>query len=206
VRRELRCPLAALGAASLALTAGRLAGELSGGPEWLFGRAAGGGGSLVGIGWLIPVAGAWLGHRLARAGVQPRPRAGSLVGAGVLGVASVFTVAKLWLPVTVGTFLFVVFALMLLAMYAFRAWPELARALLAFALVQRVPVLAITVFAVAGDWGTHYERLAPGSPPMPDAARVLVLCVAQLGLWIPMTLLGGVLAGVLVARRASAAP
>jgi hypothetical protein len=196
--------MAVLGAASLGVTMLRLVGELCGGPEYMFGRAAGGGGSLVGIGWLIPVAGAWFGHRLGCVGAQPRPRAGRIVGAGLLGVAVVFAAGGLLLPVTFGTFLFVAVSLPLLSVCAFRAWPELARALLAFALVQRLPVLAITVLAVAGDWGTHYERLAPGSPPMGDAARALVLCAAQLCLWFPLTLLGGGVAGVLASRRVSA--
>lgn len=196
-------PVAVLGAASLALTAVRLAGELAGGPEWLFGRAAGGGGALVGIGWLIPIAGWWCGRRLAFAGEQPRARATSTLFVRLLGVMTVLTAAKLLLPVTIGTFVFVAATLPLLAVGAYRAWPNLARALLLFAVVQRLPTLAITVVAVANDWGTHYERLAPGSPPMSDAVRTLVLCVAQVCLWFPLTLVVGGFVGVFVARRAS---
>jgi hypothetical protein len=133
--------------------------------------------------------------------MQPRQRAARTIGVGLLGVAIVFVAAKLLLPVTLGTFGFVAATLPLLAVLAWRAWPELARALLGFAALQRLPVLAITVVAVANDWGTHYERLAPGSPPMGDGARTLVLCTAQACLWVPLTLLVGGLAGVLAARR-----
>jgi hypothetical protein len=201
MKRTLRKPLAALGTVSLGVTMLRFCGELWGGPEFLFGRDAGGGGALVGIGWLIPVAGAWFGHRLARAGARPQPRAASTLGAGLLGVGVVFAAAKLLLPVTVATFLLVAGTLPLLSVCAFLAWPELARALLAFAVVQRLPVLAITSMAVVEVCGTHYEKLAPGSPPMGDAARTLVLCAAQLCLWFPLTLLIGGFTGVLAARR-----
>ncbi|MFY9344666.1 MAG: hypothetical protein WAT39_19390, partial [Planctomycetota bacterium] len=60
-------PLLLAAVVTFALTGVRLAGELLGGPEWLFGRAAGGGGALLGIGWLIPVVGAWFGRRLSLA-------------------------------------------------------------------------------------------------------------------------------------------
>ncbi len=202
MRAPLRLPFAILAATTLAITALRLAGELRGWPSWLFGRAAGGGGALVGIGWLLPLAGAWFGQRLAGAGARPRAGALRLVGAGLLGVALVFALATALLPVTAGTFLFVAAALPSLAVLAWRAWPELARALAWFALVQRLPVLAITALAVPGKWGTHYEQLAPGSPPMSDATRTLVLCAAQVCLWIPLTLLVGGFAGLLAARHA----
>jgi hypothetical protein len=200
----LRTPFVLLVLISLAITAARLAGELGEGPPWLFGRAAGGGGALVGIGWLMPVAGAWLGWRLARDGA-PGPRAGALrrVLLAIAGVAVVFVVARLLLPVGFGTFLFAAAALPAFAVVAWRAWPELARPLLLFALAQRVPILVVTVLAVRGAWGTHYELLAPGSPPMSDAARTAVLCTAQLCLWLPLTLLLGGLAGLLAARGAA---
>jgi hypothetical protein len=201
VHPSLRGPFVVLALLSLALTGARLAGELGEGPEWLFARDAGGGGALVGIGWLIPVAGVWFARRLVRAAATP-PRPGALraVLLAVLGVAVVFAVARLLLPVTIGTFLFAAGSPPVFAVLAWRAWPELARALLLFALAQRLPILAITVLAVRGDWGTHYERLAPGSPAMSDAARTLVLCTAQLCLWLPLTLLLGGLVGVLTVR------
>ncbi len=82
------------------------------------------------------------------------------------------------------------------------AWPPLARALFVYALAARIPILAITVLAVAGDWGTHYERLAPGSPVMGDALRTLILCAAQVCLWIPLTVMIGCFVGLLAAGRA----
>lgn len=197
----LRSPFFVAVIVSLLLTMARLVGELADGPESLFGRAAGGGTSLLGVGWLIPVVGAWFGWRLAPAGQPPggRRRAVARVAVGLLGVAAVFTAAKVLLPVTVGTFVFVAVSLPLLAISALRAWPALARPLLLYALVVRLAIVAITVAAVQGDWGTHYERLAPGAPEMTALARTVVLGAAQLCLWVPLTMLIGCFAGLVAA-------
>lgn len=203
VPAALRRPFVVVVLVTLLLTGVRLAGERLGGPGWLFGRSAGGGGSLLGIGWLIPIIGFWFGRVLAREAPPPngRGRALLLVVAGLAGVASVFTVARLMLPITFGTFLFAATSLPLLTGFAWRAWPALARALLLYALGARLPILVITVLAVAGNWGTHYEQLAPGSSEMSDVARALVLCVAQLCLWIPLTVQIGCLSGLVAPRR-----
>lgn len=193
------------GVLTTAVTALRLFGELQHWNERLWNRQASGGGALLGIGWLIPICGIWFARKLARNGHAPSDaaRARRWCGLGLAGIAVTFTVAKLLLPVTVGTFLFVIATLPLCAITAFVAWPALARLLLAYALLARLPILVITALAVAGDWGTHYEQLAPGSPPMGDAARTLVLCGAQLGIWIPLTLVVGGMAGACMVGRSS---
>jgi len=199
-----RGPLLVAASITLAITLLRLTGERLQWAEWLFGRSAGGGGALLGIGWLIPVFGIWFARRLAANGSAPLDRRGAIVLPllGIAGIAAVFTVAKLLLPVSVGTFVFVALALPLCSLLALRGWPALARVLFAYALLARLPVLVITALAVAGNWGTHYERLAPGSPEMGDVARTAVLCLAQLCIWLPLTLLIGGLAGGLAARTA----
>lgn len=201
--RACRAPLGTAAMLTTAVTALRLFGELQRWNEWLWNRQASGGGALLGIGWLIPIFGIWFARTLVRDGHAPvdRARARRWCGLGVAGVAIVFTAAKLLLPVTVGTFVFVIASLPLCAAAAFVAWPALARVLLVYALLARLPILAITALAVAGNWGTHYEQLAPGSPPMADALRTLVLCGAQLGIWLPLTLLVGGLAGALTVPR-----
>lgn len=189
-------------AVTLVLTIVRLVGELCSGNEWLFGRQAGGGGSLLGIGWLIPVVGFWFGRRLARAGQVP---ADSRAAWRRLTVALVATVAILMLArnvlgVSFPTFAFVSLALPAVTIAAWRSWPALARLLLMYALLARLPILVITACAIAGNWGTHYERLAPGSPEMPDLARGLVLGASQLCIWLPLTIQCGTFAGLLAAR------
>ena len=198
---NVRGPLLIAAALTLALTVVRVAGERLRWAPCLFGREAGGGGALLGIGWFIPVCGVWFARRLVAAGLAPdRRRALGWAALGLLGVAAVFAVGKLLLPVTACTFAFVALALPLCALLAFRAWPDLARVLLAYAAMARLPVLVVTVFAVAGNWGTHYEQLAPGSPEMGHVARTLILCVAQICLWVPLTVLGGTFAGAWLLR------
>ena len=200
----LRRPFLIAVLVSLVLTGVRLAGEVGGGPDWLFGRSAGGGGALLGMGWLIPVVGAWFGWRLSAEHGPPSGRWPALrrVAAGLAGVAVVFTLSKSVFGVNLGSFLFAAASLPLLMAFALQAWPLLARWLLLYALAVRLPLCAITVFAVRGNWGTHYEQLAPGSPAMGDVARAAVLCAAQLCLWVSLTVQIGCLAGLLAMRRA----
>ncbi len=204
--RACRTPLWIAGTASLAVTLVRLAGERARWAEWLFGRAAGGGGGVIGIGWLIPACGLWFAAVLARQGRGPasRWRALRTFGLGLAGVALALGLGRFVLPVTFGTFAFVSMASTACAVTSFYAWPALARVLLVYAIVARLPILVITVVAVANSWGTHYERLAPGSPPMSDSARIVVLCGAQLGIWVPLTLLVGGFTGALGYRTRQA--
>jgi len=191
-------------AITLLLSLVRLIGEVCGWAPKLFGTAAGGGGALLGISWLIPLFGAWFGWRLAQDGITPPSlrRALLLPLAGLSMIAITFVLAVRVLGTNAVTFTFVAVALPCYALLAFRGWPALARVLLAYAFAARVPVMAITVVAVAQDWGTHYEKLAPGAGEFGDAARTAILCTAQLVIWIPLTLLGGGLAGGIAAALA----
>lgn len=203
---SLRGPLLWASVFTASLTAGRLAGELLDGPAWLFGRAAGGGGGVLGISWLMPVVGVWFGWALGRAGAAPSQRGRRLgrVALALGGVAIVFALAVKVLGVNFGTFAFVATALPLLAAWGTAGLGDLRQALWLYALAARMPICAITVAAVAGSWGTHYELLAPGSPPLGDVARTSVLIAAQLCLQVPLTLLVGAFAALLAARDPAA--
>ena len=87
------------------------------------------------------------------------------------------------------------------AWFCARGWPQLAKWNLAYAIGARVPIVVITALAIAGDWGTHYEKLAPGAPALDALPRFLVLTLAQGTFWLPITVLGGGLAGLVVAGR-----
>ena len=56
---------------TFAVTLLRLVGELQGWSPRLFSKAAGGGGAIVGISWLVVIFGAWFGWKLAKAGQRP---------------------------------------------------------------------------------------------------------------------------------------
>lgn len=192
---------------TLAVTLLRVAGERMGGSDLLFNRAAGGGGALIGIVWLVPIFGFWFGWRLARLGEGPASvgRAvvhgllATLLGGGIsaAGVASGIT----WAPV-VGFLAGVVISYLL----ARRGWPALSRVLLAYALVARIPVALVMLVAIYGNWGTHYDVPPPGFDPTigPFMKWVLIGLLPQLTVWVGFTLgVGSMLgaAGAGLARR-----
>jgi hypothetical protein len=73
----------------------------------------------------------------------------------------------------------------------------LAKTLLVYGLLARVPVLLITLPAVLGDWGTHYDTV-PGEHGA--GAKLAIALAAQLGFWDCIwTVVLGSLAGLLTA-------
>ena len=198
---------------TLAVTLLRLAGELQGWSPRLFSREPGGGGALVGISWLVPVFGAWFGWRLASAGERPKS-AWKALGLTVLALAvlpaSGFAAAKLGVEQTSVTTL-AVFAVVSVAalLLALRAWPALGRTLLAYGLAARIPVILVMLAAILGSWGTHYDAMPPGGPPMSGLRLWLVAGVLpQLTIWQWFTVviggLFGIAAAALTRRRAAA--
>jgi hypothetical protein len=191
---------------TLAVTLLRLVGELQNWSPVLFNKSAGGGGSLVGISWLIPVFGAYFAVRLVRAGHGPAGP-GRALGISVLAVALNFgmlflaiQVLKLSSPGRVGTF---VLGSVLGVFVAFPAWKALSRTLLAYAFAARIPVVLVMLFAILGNWGTHYD-VAPPDEPLVATMTPLVKwfwigLVPQLTAWIFMTVVGGLVFGSIAA-------
>ncbi len=70
---------------ALAITIFRLVGELAGGSSTLFNRAAGGGGALIGIVWLVPIFGVYFAVKLVGQGFGPAS-AGKVIGLAVGGL------------------------------------------------------------------------------------------------------------------------
>jgi hypothetical protein len=194
---------------TLGVTLLRLFGELQGWSPRLFSREPGGGGSLVGISWLVLVFGAWFGWKLSRAGRGPEALGRSLLLAllafvlvPLLGVA---TNALGMSEQSLTTFgVYVVGAIVGLGI-ALRAWPELGRTLLAYAFAARVPVALVMLFAILGNWGTHYDVAPPGFPEMSPLSKWLLIgLLPQMTIWIWFTVAVGSLTGLLaaaVARR-----
>jgi hypothetical protein len=191
---------------TLAVTLLRLAGERMGASSALFSRAAGGGGALVGIVWLVPVFGFWFGWRLARAGQGP----GSAGRVALYGLAAAvacigLTFAGVTLggtnrAVVVGGFVAGVVAAVAIAQ---RAWPELFRTLFAYALAARIPVALIMLAAIYGNWGTHYDVPPPDFPVMGPFGKWLAIgLLPQLTVWITFTVAVGSLLGALGAALA----
>lgn len=201
-------------AATLAVTVARVVGELQGWSPALFSRAAGGGGAVVGISWLIPIFGAWFGWSLARRGAWPAG-VGRAIGFTVAGVAAVPVAGVLAARAGLGQeelrtlYVYAVASLAGVAL-ALWAWPLLGRVLVAYALAARVPVALVMLVAMLRNWGTHYDVAPPNFPAMSVWAKWLNIgLLPQLTVWIWFTvaigMLFGLVAGALGRRRGAAA-
>jgi hypothetical protein len=194
---------------TLAVTLLRLGGELQDWSPVLFSKQAGGGGSLVGIAWLVPVFGAWFGWKLAKAGQGPAA-IGRAIGLTILALAilpaSGFVAGKLGIDqrslTTLGVFAVASVAGLLVAL---AAWPALGRVLVAYGLAARIPVVLVMLVAILGNWGTHYDVPPPGVPEMSGLWKWLVIGVLpQMTVWLWFTVVIGGLFGVVagaIARR-----
>jgi hypothetical protein len=198
---------------TLGVTLLRLFGELQGWSPRLFSREPGGGGALVGISWLVPLFGAWFGWKVARAGAVPA-RLGRALGLTFLAIVLMpalgFAAHAAGLAeVGLGTVLLYVVGSIVGVLLGWRAWPALGRTLLAYAFAARVPVALIMLFAILGSWGTHYDALPPGLPPMAPLPKWLLIgLLPQMTVWIWFTVVVGGLFGLgaaaLARRRAPA--
>ncbi len=193
---------------TLGVTLLRLVGELRGWPPSYFSRLPGGGLGVVGITWLAPLVGAWLGWRLTRAGVR-HPGLASLAGwpaaAVLLGLAIGYGLERIVQPSWTGTLaLWGVVALLVGAM-SFVTWPALGWPLLVYAVAARLPVVLVMAFAIWRRWGTHYDAPPPGFPGLLPMARWLWTGVLpQTTIWIAFTLavgMAGAAAGAWLASR-----
>jgi len=200
---------------SVGLTLLRLTGELAGWSETWFSRATGGtlphGWSwLVGITWLPVVFGPYFAYRLWRQGDRPAsPARALLVGLLGLAIGEFGWRALAWLlPLRFPPVLLLIWAGMLAAaLLQWPAWPGLFRVLLVYGLLSRAAVALVMLFAMLGDWGTHYDYVGMPEPfQMPLVPRFLWLALfPQLVFWTGFTIvLGsvcGALAALVLARR-----
>jgi len=189
---------------TLGVTLLRLTGELLGWSPALFGREAGGGMSIVGIVWLVPVFGIYFAVKLIRTGHGPAG-VGRALGLAFLALlilpASGFLGTALGFPQGGRRFLLLFAVASVAAVFVgLRAWPTLGRVLLAYGVAARVPVAAVMLVAIAAGWGTHYEKGPPGFPEMATLAKWFWIgLLPQLTVWIAFTVVIGTLFGGLAA-------
>lgn len=184
---------------TLAVTLLRLTGELlHWNPSW-FNRQAGGGGALVGIVWLVPFFGAWFALRLDRAGAGPASVGRVLTGAGLAFVVNtaVGVGAVALMPESPVAQLAVFFLVSCAAIAIARhAWPALWRVLVAYGLAARIPVLVVMFLSIFLGWDTHYAKPRPDFPAMgPWGLFFWTALLPQIGIWIYVTVVGGMLFG-----------
>lgn len=189
---------------TLGITLLRLVGELQSWSPALFGKVAGGGGSLVGISWLIPVLGFYFGWRLTRSGHGPAS-AGKVAGLAFLVLLVVGGISFALGRISQNA-LFLGFVLGSIAAvwWTARLWPALWRTLLAYAFAARIPVVIVMLVAILGNWGTHYDVPPPNFPDSysPIVKWALIGLLPQLTIWIYMTVVGGLLTGAVAAAIA----
>jgi hypothetical protein len=197
---------------TLAVTLLRLVGELQDWSPALFSKAPGGGGSPVGISWLVLVFGAWFGWKLGKAGQGPGA-VGRALGLALLAFALLpvlgFAANALGMSQqSMSMFAVYVVGSILGLVVGLRAWPALGRTLLVYAFAARVPVVLVMLAAILGNWGTHYDVPPPGAPEMSGLWKWAVIgLLPQLTIWLWFTsVVGGIfgiVAGAIAGRRAA---
>jgi hypothetical protein len=195
---------------TLGVTMLRLVGEQQHWSPTFFSTAAGGGAALVGIVWLPIVFGPYFAVKLAAAGEQP-PTRGGAIGYALLGLlvlaGGVFLAVKAGFgssPLEITSLACMAAAIVL----QFRAWPVMAKCLVAYGYAARVPVVIIMFFALRGNWGTHYDGPPPNLPEMGFWTKYLqIALIPQLIFWVAFTVVIGALFGAIAAavRRTPAA-
>jgi hypothetical protein len=193
---------------TLAVTLLRLVGELQGWSPLLFSKAAGGGGALVGISWLVPVFGAWFGWKLGKAGQGPGA-VGRALGLTILAFALLPALgfasnAAGMKQQSLSTFAVYVVGSIVGLVVGLRAWPALGRTLLAYAFAARIPVTLVMLGAILGNWGTHYDVAPPDFPAMAPLSKWLLIgALPQMTIWIWFTVVVGSLVGIVTGAIAS---
>lgn len=190
------------GLITLGVTILRLVGELQHWSRTLFNPAPGGPLALIGIVWLAPIFGIYFAMKLAGAGEGPSS-AGKAIGFTLLGlivmVGGMFLSASAQFrdPVKGWGGLLVIAAA---GAIVFAGWPSLAKALLAYGYLARIPVAIVMYFAMSGHWGTHYDAFPPNFPEMSFGTMYFILgFIPQLVGWVVFTIISGSLFGGIAA-------
>jgi len=194
---------------TLAMTILRLTGELRHWPSAWFSSETGGiipsGVTWIfGITWLAAIFGAYFAVKLIDAGKKPQSFVRACVFA-VLGII-IFVAYRPMVVFLCGAFhvsfpeyLIFIWSIWALAgVLQYFGWPELFRVLMAYAYAARIPVAIIMLFAMLGNWETHYDYVGI-EIPLKGISRYLWLAFfPQLVGWIGFTITLGSVFGILV--------
>jgi hypothetical protein len=183
---------------TLGVTLLRLIGELMHGPAFLFSRAEGGGGAIIGISWLPFIFGPYFAVRLFDRNLKPSSF-GKTIGFALAGFVVLACGAMVAFSPTVHFTGQMIVGLLLMvgaAALQYIPWRELAQTLISYAYLARIPVVIVMFFAMRGNWGTHYDAVLPGTEQLPFWTKYLFIAVApQLVMWIVYTMTVGALIG-----------
>jgi hypothetical protein len=173
---------------------------------------SGGGGAWLGITWLGILCGAWFGWRLARAGSTARLQPAwpwpllsflAIVGAVLWGFSGIDRgdSSEAAFPALRSAVLTGVAVAVAGALVQFFVWSRLALVLLLYALFARFTVVFLTWLAKDRGWDTHYTKFGPGGIQRDMAGTIESAVTAQIGFWVPFTIVSGMFAGCIVAGR-----
>jgi hypothetical protein len=183
---------------SIAVTALRLVGEVLHWPKPLVNSNVCGK-AILGVIWLVPIFGIYFAVRLFHAGDTPRRFSRPLllaISGLALKLAGTFVMEShgmRYAPRLSINFIVTVIGVILSAI----AWPTLAKALLAYGYLSRIPVGVVQYLAMRGHWGTHYDALDPGFPPIGFWATFLhVSFVPNIFFMEAYTVIVGALVGI----------
>ncbi len=172
---------------------------------------SGGGGALLGISWLMFVFGAWFAFRLRRLGSMPRVAKSFLLPliafGAFMGTAAITfkpgatdtSMEEMQMAVTILAAVCVGGALL-----CFVAWPRLCWTLLLYAVPARLTVLLFTWLAKDQGWDTHYTKFGEQGYEQDMTGTMIGASIAQLGIWVPLTIITGSLTGCLLFGRRKA--
>ena len=152
---------------TIAVTALRLAGELLRWPKPLVNSDVCGK-AILGVIWLVPIFGTYFAVKLSRAADAPQRFARPVVFAisalafKLAGTLIMESHGMTYAPRLSMNFIVTLIGLVLSAV----AWPTLSKALLVYGYLSRIPVAIVQYLAMRGRWGTHYDALDPGFPPI----------------------------------------
>lgn len=174
---------------------------------WLpavFNTEAGGGGSPLGITWLVLIFGFWFGRRLAKNGSRPKGIGRALL-LHVLGIAILMGAFAAAMNVTEDWStrgIIVNCAAPVAGLLALLAWRGAYLVNVVAGILARIPVIIIQKMSVEQNLDVHFAKGPPGSDP---ADALFLLTLAQSSMW-PLgftALVGGLFAvfGSLTVRR-----
>ena len=180
---------------AIAVTLARLTGELHQWPKPLV-NADVCGKAILGVVWLVPIFSIYFAMSLWRSGQRPKLNLAIALAAGGL----LLKLAGTYIMEQQGPYLVRMslnFAVTLAGLLLqFLAWPDLAKILLVYGYLSRIPVAIVQFLAMRGAWGTHYDAIDPGFPKIgfwPTYLRVAF--VPNIFFMEAYTVIAGVLIG-----------
>ena len=180
---------------AIAVTLTRLIGELHHWPKPLV-NADVCGKAILGVVWLVPIFSIYFAMSLWRWRQPPRLSVTIALSAGGL----LLKLAGTYIMEQHGPYLVRMglnFALTLAGLLLqFVAWSQLAKILLVYGYLSRIPIAIVQFLAMRGAWGTHYDAIDPGFPKIgfwPTYLRVAF--VPNIFFMEAYTVIAGVLIG-----------